>query len=365
MDIIKISNADGKVWLLPQKDLKNALCLYQPSSMKGKALKLFLPYLQKFSFFRTPVYKVLKISECDYCIPEAVKKTIPKMGLEANRVTYAAFLGTPTSVHQKITIQLSDSGRIRGYCKLSNSSVVGEVFLHEKGVLQYLEENNIRNVPKCYYADNIEGTYLFAQSTIKTKNSKVVHRFTKQHEEFLYELATKTRVSSSFEDTDFYRDMNWLEERIGELEAVGLVVEGLRKAIERTKIFSENENSFCMSHGDLTPWNTFSEKDKLFVFDWEYAKYTYPLFIDYFHFFTQSAVFEKRMCAKEIYQMHRSQILRKKCPRFLFEPDEQYLQYLISSISNYCRRDEFIFSDDNKDLVSVWLELIDLILNIE
>ena len=45
---IRITNKDKKIWILPSRNLKVALCLYQPSSVKGKALRQLLPVLVKF-----------------------------------------------------------------------------------------------------------------------------------------------------------------------------------------------------------------------------------------------------------------------------------------------------------------------------
>jgi hypothetical protein len=44
----------------------------------------------------------------------------------------------------------------------------------------------------------------------------------------------------------------------------------------------------------------FVEGGELFVFDWEYAGWTYPMGLDRYHFWMQSAVFEKHWGVEEL-----------------------------------------------------------------
>jgi len=40
----------------------------------------------------------------------------------------------------------------------------------------------------------------------------------------------------------------------------------------------------CLCHGDFTPWNTFVQGGRLYVFDWEYARDDWPVGFDLTHF---------------------------------------------------------------------------------
>ena len=68
----------------------------------------------------------------------------------------------------------------------------------------------------------------------------------------------------------------------------------------------------------------FEEKKRLFVFDFEYAKMTYPPYLDWFHFFTQTSIFEQGMDAEKIFEAYK----RSK-----------------SSISKYFDDSEFVISE--------------------
>lgn len=361
MEYIKLSNSDGKVWMLPPKELKIGLCLYQPSAVKGRAVKAMLPYINKMPLIDKLVYHVLKIEKQDYEIPIGVQKCVANIGIDPKQVSYSVFLGTPTSIHQKTTVQVSSGKRLLGYCKISDSTEIGSIFLYEKHILDRLELCGIAGVPKCFYAGKIDGRYYFFQSTNKTCKSVVVGQFTGKHLDFLRVLAEKTTTSIKFQDSDFFQDVIWLQQNLFRLSEAGFKIEQLDRAIQRVLLFTATQNRFCVCHGDLTPWNTFSEAGRLFVFDWEYAKETYPPYIDYFHFFTQTAFFEKHWSGEEIYDNLVRQ-MQGKIHEVIQEPWDQYLQYLVTAVSNYGKRDNFNFSQDNRSLVGLWIELIEIIM---
>ena len=46
----RITNAEGKMWLLPLRNIRMAMELYQPSGYRGKILKCLLPLLSYVQF---------------------------------------------------------------------------------------------------------------------------------------------------------------------------------------------------------------------------------------------------------------------------------------------------------------------------
>ena len=50
----KINNAEGKSWIIPTKNAKVALQLYQPSGRNGKLLKALLPFFAPFTSIWSP-----------------------------------------------------------------------------------------------------------------------------------------------------------------------------------------------------------------------------------------------------------------------------------------------------------------------
>jgi hypothetical protein len=219
---------------------------------------------------------------------------------DVQEIEFAVFEGTP-SVHQKITMQLSQGNRILGYCKLSDSNEIKALFEKERATLNVLAERGVTNIPQALHCSTLpNGMYIFVQSTEKAASSKVVHEWGALQEEFLSQLKKKTRTVLPFENSDYYATLSALEQHIDWLPTsidkknVANAITTVKKELCGTTV------EFCASHGDFTPWNMFANGKELFVFDFEYAGESYPAGLDRYHFFTQTAVFEKHWGAEEI-----------------------------------------------------------------
>ena len=291
----RFGNADGKYWIVPAQGMRTAMNLYQPSGIKGKMVKALLPYLHWIA----PVRKVIKAQTVNCRLCNELHSLLCKV-LDVQEIEFAIFEGTP-SVHQKITMQLSQGNRILGYCKLSTNNDIKELFEKESGILERLCKSGVTSIPKALYCSTLTGgIHIFVQSTKKQSSSKVVHEWGVLQEEFLAQLHENTKTTLVFEESDYFTTLTALEEHI----------EWLPQNIDRTivanaiavvkKKYSNKDVEFCANHGDFTPWNMFANGKKLFVFDFEYAAMTYPAGLDRYHFFTQTAVFEKHWGADEI-----------------------------------------------------------------
>lgn len=110
---LKITNKDGKVWLMPKQHMKTGLELYQPSSKKGMLLKRWLPWL----YWLKPLMGKLGMSDIEYVMDPQIHHIIEKE-FNQDAVEYSVFEGTPC-VHQKTTIQIFKGENILGYCKVT------------------------------------------------------------------------------------------------------------------------------------------------------------------------------------------------------------------------------------------------------
>lgn len=345
------ANADGKRWWMPARNMAVAMNLYQPSGAKGKLLKRGLPLLH-----RNPVVrKVLHAERMQLALGDELKGLLEgiwgEQGLE-----FAIFGGTPC-VHQKITMQLSRGSRILGYVKVTEREDIYRIFEHEKKVLDALHGQGIGQVPECLYCGKLKnGLHLFVQSTLKTQQSEVVHVWSDKHEQFLNSLAVHTRQKLAFEETDFCRDLNALEERLPMLGNPPALSEAIRDVRGR---YTGMEVSFSAFQADFTPWNMFVEKGQLFVFDWEYARMTYPPRLDYFHFMIQTAVFEEHLSAEEI--ADRYALLRNGLTSTWEHSDWALQCYLLAIMSIYLQREQGELGEDTIRRVDLWLALLNRI----
>ncbi len=323
----RFGNADGKYWIVPARGMRTALSLYQPSGIKGKMVKAMLPCLHLFA----PVRKVIKAKTINCRLNNELHSLLCVV-FDVQEIEFAVFEGTP-SVHQKITMQLSSKKRILGYCKLSESSEIKTLFEKESDTLERFCNSGVTGIPRALHCGTLSnGTHIFVQSTEKNASSKAVHEWSALQERFLAQLHEKTKAVLPFEESDYSTAINALEQHLDWLPQ-DIDRDAVSKAIDSVKeIYGGKEVEFCACHGDFTPWNMFAGGKELFVFDFEYAAMTYPAGIDRYHFFTQTAVFEKHWGADEIIAYIASNEGK-------WVDRQRYAMYLLDVISRFTMRE--------------------------
>ena len=346
-------NADGKAWLIPNLNCSLALQIYQPSSLNGKLLKSFFPVVRYFQIFRDR----LGISVHRCAVQTYLSEILCKI-FQVKAVEVALFCGTP-SAHQKITMQVSNGKDILGYCKISEKEEVKALFRHEETILKELFGYGFKNIPRCLYHGVLKDeTHIFAQTTTKTKRSKVLHQLSALHWDFLSHLHQKTKQRLPFEKSDFYQALASLKQNPVYLSSYD--ISAVTTAIDRIEAFySGKQVEFSFYHSDFTPWNMFVEKGELFVFDWEYARRTFPPFLDAFHFFTQTCFFEQHKSSFEILAAYNAN--KQMFATYLHDPDFRYVCYLVNVISFYGNRDRGAFSAAMANNIQMWIELLRLL----
>ena len=387
----KIKNSDGKCWLMPMRDVRMGLVLYQPSGWKGRLLKQLFPYVHWSKLVR----KVLNIELVEHVLQDELKEVICRaFGVEEFR--YSVFEGTP-SVHQKTTIQVWNGEKILGYVKLTESEEVGRLFEREEKFLSTVnsqqstvnsqlssiifsptEEKSRRDditqtgvrtpgwgitsninpvgvtdlVPKAVVFRLESGTTILIQSTRKTLRSKVVHEWGDLQQRFVDELYEKTAQEIRWEESDVAQSLSALREHIGWLpEGVDrdVVLKKIDDVVEKMRGQSVKYGAY---HADFTPWNMFVEGGELFVFDWEYAGKKYPKGLDRYHFWMQTALFEKHWGVEEL-------------KRYMCSDDGKWIDremlemYLLDIMSKYVMREGGKVK--KLGMFGVWCEMMDII----
>lgn len=346
-------NTDGKRWIMPVHNMAIAMELYQPSGIKGKRLKRFLPHLHWCRFVR----ERLDIVMHSYVLAGGLKQRLCEL-FQVYDIEFAIFCGTP-SVHQKITIQLSRGSRILGYCKVTDKEDIKQIFRKEQVLLGELSVLGVENIPRCLACEPLFGSIgIFVQSTIKSCRSKTVHQWSKKHWDFLRLLHQRTQRLQPFEQTDFYYMLSKLISQIDTLPDSSVTI--IRQAINGiNKEYSGTNVLFSAFHGDFTPWNMFVEQGRLFVFDFEYAQLTYPPFLDWFHFFMQTMLFEKHMEINNIMRRYSEQ--KQSLSVYFVNPDLAFQSYLLSVIGTYIARSNGMCDEQTRDMVLRWTEMLLLV----
>lgn len=343
----RFGNADGKYWIVPARGMRTALNLYQPSGIKGKMVKALLPSLHLFA----PVRKAIKVQTVNCRLNSELHNLLCKV-FDVQKIEFAIFEGTP-SVHQKITMQLSRGNRILGYCKLTGSNDIKALFEKECNTLERLCQCGVTGIPRALYCGTLSGgTHIFVQSTGKSASSKVIHEWGTMHDEFTRMLQEKTRVVLPFEKSDYYSTIAQLEQHLDWLPT-NIYSDVVAKAIKSTKEkYCGKQTEFCAFHGDFTPWNMFANGKELFVFDFEYAAMSYPAGLDRYHFFTQTAVFERHWSEDEI-----STYMESNAGRWIDK--ELYAMYLLDVISRFTMRENGKVTGEAAKPFALWGKLLE------
>lgn len=348
---LKFSNSDGKEWIVPKKNMRTALSIYQPSGIKGRLLHLFLPYLYWLPMVRRAIHAKSMAFSLGKELTECIKRV-----LSIDNFEFSIYEGTP-SVHKKRIIQIFKGTKILAYCKISAAGSVVKLLKNGQKTLSYLHKVGIDSVPTCYYCDKVahnSDVVCFIQSTTKTERSKTLHEFGDKHWAFLDDLYQKTRLTIPFEDSDFARSINSLEAYLSIFspEDAHTIIQG----IKRVRDYYKGDVEFSAYHGDFTPWNMYLEGDELFVFDFEYAGLSYPPFMDRFHFFTQTIIFEKHLTGRaidELYVIKRAEIIE-----YCANVEIVYTAYILDIISRYISRENADLSIDSQNMIDIWLKIL-------
>ena len=336
----RISNADGKSWLLPAKNMRVALSLYQPSGRNGKLLKALFPWLHRLPFVR----KAIKAETISCTLQQELKELLLRI-FNCTDLEFAIFEGTPC-VHQKMTIQLSCGNKILGYCKASDNKDIQQLFEKETSTLTLLAQKGVTNIPQALHCGTLcNGVHIFVQSTAKTTKSQVVHTWGPLQEQFLATLHEKTKQTLPFEESDYCRAITALQEHIDWLPAPCREVVTTATA----KVMAEYRGKmveFSACHADFTPWNMFVERGKLFVFDFEYAALTYPTEIDRCHFELQTAIYKEKLDTMQIVD------------KYIKNNKNKYKEYLLSILSLYAIREKGEYSPQMLYIIDRWTNIL-------
>ena len=198
------------------------------------------------------------------------------------RATHMSFFTGTDGPHRKTSMQIMDiDGAILGYAKMSRALHLRPYLRNESNVLTRLKELGLTSVdvPTVQVIhDDDEMTLLITDSLKSSSHSVPLHPGI-EHLFFLNELCAKTERLGAGDVLD------GLERRMVELASVG-GTDWTERIASVTALLRpvQDQIPVCLAHGDFTPWNTFLQDGRLYVFDWEYANFAWPVGFDLVHF---------------------------------------------------------------------------------
>ncbi|MCB1331085.1 MAG: hypothetical protein KDK28_17290 [Maritimibacter sp.] len=191
----------------------------------------------------------------------------------------AMFTGTD-GPHRKSAIEfIGPRGRVLGFAKITRAPHIAPFLRTEAETLRRLEDLVLESgeTPKCLAFQDGGDVAIIVTDSRKTHSTRSPTAITEPHRRFLAELARKTQ-----RDADGVVRAD-LAQRFRDARA-GLPPHWKARFAHGARLLADNDIKVGLAHGDFTPWNCYLEADRIYVFDWEYADFAYPLGYDVMKF---------------------------------------------------------------------------------
>lgn len=342
---IVFSHAD-KTWVIPEDGVKVGMDMYQPSTCMGKKLKKRVLKGKSAPFFA----KNTEISKESIKLNSLIEEKIKEM-IDISDMKIATFMGDSSSFqNNKATMQIYRDDRIFAYIKITTDEKIFETLKKEAKLLEKLSSLGIKNIPRVLGLDKTEEFYLFAQSTDKPVGQEVKLEFGKQQIDFIKDITDQTKTKINYEETDFYKSVNYLKENLMFFDEVKRKT--LQKAINEIEKLS-GEIDVAFFHGDYTPWNVYYKDEEIYAFDFEYCSETMIPYMDLFHYITQLSRMGLGNTATGTVRFfeHQCELLKDTVEDIEFT----YTCYLVWVISFYHKRSV----KKEQENFEYWIEILD------
>lgn len=326
-----VFNQNENTWILPADKLKLAIEMCQPYSKKDQKRRDLILTVKDVGF----ALRKMGVETVNLLLQPQLKEYID--GLVGTENYYvAAYMGDISSeLNQKVTLQIFTNEKILCYLRISNSSEVIKVMKHELDMIDFLHEKEVANIPEIIDASIIGDLHIFAQKSEKKLSDKVKLEFDDRHMKCLKDMLDKTKILCKYDETDLYRLIQKLKSEIKTKfpKNEGMILQHSIRIIENQ--LKDTEDYYAVSHGDFSPWNIYyNSKKEVCMYDFEYAHYTMPEYVDAFHYLTKMSLYglhndgDKTIAVYDKYKKILLQYIDK-------DTDFVYLCYLIGIISSY------------------------------
>lgn len=356
---LALHNTVGQQWLFPYDNPCLGLSLFQPSSKKGAFVLKSLPILKRVPFLLKYMNVSIQNIEFSHSLMNSLKTVF-----EVDSILISIFCGSPGK-HMKPTLLIESKGEYLGYCKVSSNKDIIEIFQKESSALEYLFKCGLLDIPKVKYCAPMHedsDLWLFAQTTQRKRNIKLANYESDELMSFVAFMHEHTKKQIAYRKTDFYKCIRRLEDLLPLIKSK-LYSDTIRHIIKCVDEKLTHRNvEYASYHGDLTPWNSFIIDKHLFAFDFEYFQTTYTPYADYFHFFTQSLIYNEYATGEDIYSRYVQ--LKDNQLSDWGDCDLWYTCYLLCVMEFYLNRDHGFLNDRIASCFDIWSLLLSRINNI-
>ena len=281
--------------------IKNIGNLIKPTSFKAKMAWKVALILNRFNAIKLLFSNSLFVKT----------NVLGGLFLKANNQQKSKFIiyTGAVGIYQKWTVQeMNEENMIMSFSKIGKNKLSIERIYKEQNCLQFLSDMNFDSfeIPTLIDFYQVNEFSIIKQGACDADYNQVISEFSYQHQQVLEELHLK--LSKDIVVDDFINHLRKEKTKIAIediyvqsiVSLIGININNLESQLKNRKVLN-----FTFSHGDYTQWNSFSNGEKLFVFDWEMGDYRMPLW-DYFNFIYHSVFlvhnFNEKILQKLLFQ---------------------------------------------------------------
>jgi thymidylate kinase len=310
---------DGRGYLFPlspPRPAVAALRLYNAQNLKARAAKVCLTAGFAAGLIQPLLPRLERKLSGDQ--PSAFLLDRLREILGRRELYFAISLGTPGS-HRKPVIQvLEATGRTLAYAKIGWNEATCELVGYEAEVLRSLEQNPFAHLllPRLLYLGRWHERLLCLQSSPPLEAMPASRDLTPYYLEALLELAALEPRRLQLGESPFWEDLNrWAS--MMKRSSYGIVLSKTLGRIQDRLGALKLPFRFC--HGDFVPWNALALGERLFLFDWEYARRQWLPGFDLFHFLIQTRLLLGKASPARIFREVVAIVSRMEAVRIYWE----------------------------------------------
>lgn len=268
--------------ILPISDATSTLAglqLYNPVSnfqiIRNTLLKLFI----RLGVLKYFLKDLLIVSQHSKKMPGILNSLAEKSGnLPKEFVLHNASAGTGTKA---LIAGIDKENKIHNFMKVSNDPIRKSLIKNEFNIIKALNQKNISCGTNADEIDLKEfNSYLAVYySKFNPKLKPSGSKITEKHLIFLAELFNKTKTNEFYLNSFPYKEVQRRTNRYFEGENHKI----LSLALQNINDKLNDKIRIGLAHRDFVAWNIKYDNGKLFVYDWEWAAPSLPLY-DLLHF---------------------------------------------------------------------------------
>ncbi len=307
-----LPDAENPKYVLPLSDhrvTEASLSLYAPLTLLRRIQVLLFRLLIKLGVLNFFIPKRFIAGEISRFLSTGKSVSFIQwvnkiLGVPASKL--AVYTGVP-GYYRKTTVQImSNDGRILGYAKIAESPQSKTRLRHEIRVLKLLRSLKITGAsyPQALGFKETDRELIILLSAPSTNYTLHNLQMTGAICTFLSDMFNKSKTRHEFTASPpFECTCQRVERVVPRLSSTWK--EPFQKA---RRILSErmsNEEIVCgLCHYDFKPWNLKINRidDRLFVFDWEFARTCWAPLVDLFNFIVQPAFLVRRLKPESVFE---------------------------------------------------------------